>query len=164
MPSRRKSSSRRRILARRKLAFIIGNNNYRRSGNKLEKSVEHAEKLKGLLEQMNFNVVAHTNVNTKDEMNRKVQAFNDVCATEDGDLILFYFSGHACQFDGKNYLIPTNETEIKAEDVAHHSNDAAEILKELRADKRRCTIIFILDCCRAFNLAETSSDTSKKDL
>ena len=151
------------MLTRRKLALIIGNDNYRRSGNKLENSVQHAEKLGGLLEQMNFNVVVQTNISNKDEMNRKVQEFDATCTIEDGDLILFYFSGHAYQFDGKNYLIHTDDTKIDTEGgVVHFGNDTAEILGKLRAAKRRCTIIFILDCCRPYALQGTSHGTGKK--
>ena len=162
MPNRRKTSSRRNLYTRRKLAVIIANENYDRPENKLEKSVAHAQQLGDLLRTMSFNVMVATKIRYGSDIMRKVQELDDICTIEDGDLILFYFSGHGYQLEGKNYLIPTDDSRLCEEkDVKDIGIDAAQILGRLREKRPNCAIIFILDCCRPYALKKPTSGDRK---
>ena len=162
VPNQRITSSRRNLSARRKLALIIGNDNYHRSSNKLQNSVKAAEELRDLLEKMDFTVVLKTNTSNGSQMMSEVKDFNDTCKIQDGDLILFYYSGHGFQFENKNYLIPVNDSIIDSDgDGKDVGTDAARILERLRENKPRSAIIFILDCCRSYMLQRTPPESCK---
>lgn len=160
--NRPRKGPKRNLYTRRKLALVIGNENYERSENKIQNSINHAGQLADLLKSMSFNVMLRKDVKFESAIMRSVQELNDTCTIEDGDLILFYFSGHAYQFQGKNYLIPTYDSEIvNEEDITYFGIDVARILGRFREEKPKCAIIFLLDCCRSYKLKQEPSETGK---
>lgn len=160
MPNQRVTSSRRNLSARRKLALIIGNDDYHQPINKLDSSDTTARELKELLSGMDFEAVLKTNIVDKRQTMREVKDFNDMC--QDGDLILFCYSGHGLQFENKNYLIPIDNRRIESDaDVKDLGADAVRILESLRENKPRSAIIFILDCCRSYIFQRTPPESCK---
>ncbi|CAF5207624.1 unnamed protein product, partial [Rotaria magnacalcarata] len=95
---------------RRKLALIIGNDNYSTTYNKLDDSVKNAKNMRNLLKQIAFDVTMHTNIDAN--MMELIKKFCE--QIDNGDLVLFYFSGHGCQVNGENYLIPIDDSKIEA--------------------------------------------------
>ena len=145
---------------RRKLALIIGNGNYSQRINKIDQSVRDANDLANLLKTINFDVSTQNNI--PNEIMKQVQQFVDESEVEDGDLILFYFSGHTYQFNDKNYLIPTDDTRIEDDDdVEIFGTDVKRILERLMENRPSCVIIFILDCCRSYTLKNASTSNCK---
>ncbi|CAF3307644.1 unnamed protein product, partial [Rotaria sp. Silwood2] len=97
---------------RRKLALIIGNGNYSRPQNRLTHPVMNANDLCDSLKKINFNVTTVIDL-VKQEMLKRITEFSK--AISDGDLILFYFSGHGYHVNGENYMIPIDDDNIKAD-------------------------------------------------
>ena len=60
---------------------------------------------------------------------------------------LFYFSGHGCENDGKNYLIPTGTTITARNDLDDEALSAQRILTRMEDSGGAVNLIF-LDCCR----------------
>lgn len=85
-------------LSRRKLALIIGNNNYNRRESQLRHCINDANDLSNLLQAISFNVTTGYNL-TNAEMISTLNSFSKTI--HDGDLVLFYFSGHGYQVNGK---------------------------------------------------------------
>jgi uncharacterized caspase-like protein len=133
----------------RKLALIIGNGDYSEQINKLDQSVENANEVVDVLKTMNFRVCLKHNI--REDILERTQEFTDEFEIKDGDLILFYFSGHAYQVNGKNYLIPVDDTRIdEDEDVKDFSADVQRIIDRLTKNRPSCVTILILDCCRPY--------------
>ncbi|CAF3941535.1 unnamed protein product [Rotaria sp. Silwood1] len=66
---------------------------------------------------------------------------------EDGDIILFYFSGHGYQIENHNYLIPIGDNQIENEqDIADFSINIQHALQLLVEKNKSYVTIFILDC------------------
>jgi uncharacterized caspase-like protein len=142
----------------RKLALIIGNDGYCNSNNRLNHSINNANDLRDALKTIGFNVTIHTD--SKIQMMKLIQDFAET--VNDGDFVLFYFSGHGCQADKKNYLIPIDDTSIEdenyIEDFACNVNNA---LDRLVKNKPSCITIFIVDCCRPYTLGNASTSNGE---
>jgi uncharacterized caspase-like protein len=143
---------------RRKLALVIGNGNYSRPSNRLTHSINNAIDVSDLLNRINFNVTTYTDANT--EMKEMIVDFAKTIKPD--DLILFYFSGHGYQVQGKNYLIPVDDDEIKTkrniEDIAINVERTIERLVEKNPSY---VTIFILDCCRPYVLKNPRTPNRK---
>ena len=132
----------------RKLALIIGNENYQRSENELSHSTETIQELSNLLTKIGFRVTTSTNLE-KYDMTTEIISFSRTI--KDGDLVLFYFSGHGYQVNGINYLIPTNDTWIKTDrDVEDFGINFNRMLRRVLEQNSSYVNIFILDCCRPY--------------
>ncbi|CAF3256240.1 unnamed protein product [Rotaria socialis] len=141
---------------RRKLALIIGNDNYSKTYNKLNGSVKNAKKIRNLLKQIAFDVTIHTNIDAN--MMELIQNFCE--QIDNGDLVLFYYSGHGCQVNGENYLIPIDDSNIEAEtDVEDIGILVKNILKRLIEKNPSYATIAIFDCCVPYNLQNPTSST-----
>ena len=136
----------------RKVALIIGNDNYSRSKNKLKHSAKNAKTLSNLLQTINFNVSeTHTNIERDGETNVILRNFAGTI--EDGDLILFYYSGHGYHIENKDYLIPVDDKQIENDsDVVDFSVNLEHALQLLAEKNRSCVTIFILDCSTPYCL------------
>ncbi|CAF3670715.1 unnamed protein product, partial [Rotaria socialis] len=72
---------------------------------------------------------------------------------EDGDLILFYFSGHCYRVNNENYLLPTHDIKIQtAEDIPDFGCRTDSALKRLMRNNPSYVTIFILDCSSQYVL------------
>jgi len=133
----------------KKYALIIGNNDYRRKANRLTDSLKNARELDYILDRINFTVMRHEDVSDENEIIEQVIAFTRTF--KNGDIVLFYYSGHANQCNGNNYLIPTNDTTINSEqDIEVFGANVQRILDRLTENKPSSVFVFILDCCRPF--------------
>ena len=89
-------------------------------------------------------VQTKTNVNQL-EMEEAVNKF--VQEIQNGDVALFYFSGHGVQVKGENYLIPLGAPIQSEPDVRFKTLNAGLVLAKME-DSRNRTNIVILDACR----------------
>ncbi|CAF3270294.1 unnamed protein product [Rotaria socialis] len=143
------ASPKNNLFPHRKLALIIGNGNYRKECNRLNQSTQNANDLSDLLKRIAFDVTMHVNVNT--DMMKLVKSFCEKIKQD--DFILFYFVGHGCQADNKNYLIPLDDSRINAEnDVADIGTELQRIMDRLIENNLPYVTICILDCCVPYKL------------
>jgi uncharacterized caspase-like protein len=137
-----------------KLALIIGNDDYNERHNKLTHSIYNANDLSDSLNKIGFDVTLHTDPDI--QMMKLIRSFAKTI--NDGDLVLFYFSGHGYQLNGKNYLIPVYDTIIQNEtDVEEFAIDVEQIHTLLAERNPSYVTIIILDCCRSYKLKDAST-------
>lgn len=127
-----------------RFALVIGNNNYDQVP--LKNPANDAADIADILNRrFGFGVTQLLNGTHKD-MSLQLDKFADSLPPD--SIALFYFAGHGVQIKERNYLIPTDDEQIKSEkDVEFHALEANEALAKLDASKSSMNII-ILDACR----------------
>ena len=128
----------------KRVALVIGNAAY--DDHKLINSVNDADSMAAALKACGFTVLKHTDLNRK-EMANAILAFSD-SIKRDG-VGLFYYSGHAPEVDGENYLMPLDLKVNKDISIKIHGLSMNLVL-EMMADAGNRINILILD---AANLA-----------
>ncbi|CAF1987075.1 unnamed protein product [Rotaria magnacalcarata] len=142
---------------RRKLALIIGNENYSALHNRLNHSINNARDLNELLKKIDFDVTMY--IDADSNMMLKIQRFSK--RISNGDLVLFYFSGHGYEVSGKNYLIPVDDTKIKTDiDVEDIGINLQSVLERLIERNSSYVTILILDCCSLYWLKPPTTSNS----
>jgi uncharacterized caspase-like protein len=136
-------------LAERRVALVIGNSNYQDPSLNLSNPLNDANDIAKLLRELGFNTIEATNA-TKRDFELALGRFAQ--AASQADSVLFYYAGHAMQYQGGNYLMPIdarleNEFSIRFQMVS---------LDDVRAavDRANGVKIMILDACRNNPLAE----------
>ena len=131
---------------RRKMALVIGNQLYYQFENILRHPVNDADDVSTALRNLKFNVRTAHNL-TKSQMLATIIKFAE--AINDGDLVVFYFSAHGYQINGRNYLMHIDDHLIETnEDIEKHSIRLDYCLHLLTSKNPTFATIFILDCCR----------------
>lgn len=138
---------------RRKLALIIGNSAYSRSSNRLNDSLKNTDRLGRQLENIDFKVTKLHNGNSDDLLNAFTALRKKI---RDGDIILLYYTGHACQIDNRNYLIPTDDAQIDSyRDVENFGLNIGANLNRFWEKNQPYAIFIVLDCNRTYSFKET---------
>jgi uncharacterized caspase-like protein len=129
--------------AERRVALVAGNSNYQIEKFSLANPKNDAEDFAVALRGLGFDVVTAIDA-TKKEFERKVADFARLA--KDADAALFFYAGHAMQFQGENYLMPVDGelkdrdsiwTEMVRVDDVRRALDRVDGLK-----------VMILDACR----------------
>ena len=121
-------------------ALVIGNANY--AEGILHNSINDATDIAATLKDLGFTVSLHKDLN-REGFYKAVGDF--VSALVSSDEAVFFYSGHAAQIEGTNYLIPINEHIDSATRCAYLSYNTSMLLEEL---SRAAVSIVILDACR----------------
>ena len=127
----------------KKVALLIGNANYTNSP--LPNPVYDAIDMGKALEELGFEVTIETNLGTKRKMEEVIKEFRN--KADDSDVALFYYSGHGCQIDGENYLIPTKEDITESIDVEYNALNLSFVINIMERAANPINIC-ILDACR----------------
>ncbi|CAF1373281.1 unnamed protein product [Adineta ricciae] len=131
---------------KRKVGLLIGNQNYRAHEDQLFHTINDVNDISHTLRTMNFHVRKHYDL-CNSEMKNVFSEFSKTI--RNGDLIIFYFSGHGCEMNGKNYLLPIDDELIaKEQGIEDSVIHTEQILCEWSQQFPSSIIIFILDCCR----------------
>jgi hypothetical protein len=132
--------------AERRLALVIGNDRYENVP-PLQKAVNDARTIGQALKGLGFSVTVAENV-TRSRMSQQLVAF--AASVRQGDVALFYYSGHGFEIKGENFLLPVDvpaATEGQDELVRDASFAAQRIVDALQ-DRGARTAILVLDACR----------------
>jgi hypothetical protein len=97
------------------------------------------------LKDIGFNVTVVTNP-TLGEAKKAVDDFGAQLLANKG-VGLFYFSGHGCENDGKNYLVPKGSAIATRNDLDDEALSAQRILTRMEEAGTSANLVF-LDCCR----------------
>ena len=133
----------------RRVALVIGNSDYKDRSLALINPKNDADAIAGVLKSLDFEVQLVINVGKRD-MDGVLERFARLAATADS--ALFYYAGHAIQYQGKNYLMPVDavlEDEISVRYNLVSVDDARSAL-----DRVSGVQIMILDACRNNPIAD----------
>jgi formylglycine-generating enzyme required for sulfatase activity len=127
-----------------RIALLIGNGDYQNAAT-LANPVNDAKDMAAVLENLGFQVTVKLNA-SKRTMKYAVRDFGQ--RLQNGDVALFYYSGHGLQSNDRNYLVP-QEADIKSDDeVEFEGFDAKRVLRQMERVNHGGINIMILDACR----------------
>lgn len=126
-----------------RFALVIGNDNYQ-SVTPLRNARADAKAVAGALRAVGFKVTLEQDV-TLSKLKSALRTFK--AQISGGDVAVFYFSGHGVQFDGTNYLIPTDMVPQSQEQVVDDAVPLQRVLDDLHEQKARFALA-IVDACR----------------
>src|SRR5215469_10033415 len=135
-------------LAETRVALVIGNGAYVHAPN-LPNPAHDAEDVVAALKRSHFEVISGTDANEAVMQDLSIR-FSRAART--ADVALFYYSGHAMQFNGVNYLMPV-DAELKDEADLKRFTRVDDVLNDLQQAKN--LRILVLDSCRDNPLAES---------
>ena len=96
-----------KVIDGRRMALVLGNAAYP-SNAKLNGSAHDAHRVAGTLTGLGFKLYTDkpiTNIKNRNDFERTVNGFAN--NLKSGDIVFIYYSGHAMQISGRNYLVPT---------------------------------------------------------
>jgi uncharacterized caspase-like protein len=129
--------------ADRRIALVVGNANYTNPSLVLSNPKNDAEDVAAALRSLGFEVVQAIDANKRD-MDLSMAKFARLAT--DSDAALFYYAGHALQYQGRNYLMPI-DAEVEDEVSLRYQMIAID---DVRAalDRASGVKVMILDACR----------------
>jgi hypothetical protein len=133
--------------AERRVALVIGNGAYLHAPH-LPNPPHDAEDVAGALKRTGFETILGLDLD-KNKMDDA--AINFARAARNADVAVFYYSGHALQYGGINYLIPIDAALADEADL-RRATRVDEILEDLKQAKN--LRILVLDSCRDNPLAD----------
>ena len=151
----RKKNSPPTVFAARK-ALVIGNDNYKYA-NKLDNARQDANSMASELKSFGYEVTLLLDQSQKD-MQAALRDFRG--KVNEGDEVLFYFSGHAVELDGKNYLTPIDTLGINPDQLADDSIDLKRSVLDPLTNKKVKLTLALIDACRDNPFLKTSSTRS----
>ncbi|WP_315832439.1 caspase family protein [Bradyrhizobium prioriisuperbiae] len=138
------------VRAERRIALVIGNAHYGNPSLALSNPKNDAEDVAAALRGVGFEVLQATDANKRD-MDLAMAKF--ARQATDSDAALFFYAGHALQYQGRNYLIPT-DAEVEDEISLRYQ---LMPIDDVRAALDRATgvKVMILDACRNNPIVES---------
>jgi len=94
-----------KVVSDKRVALVIGNSEYASAG-VLRNPLNDAQAVSKSLQSLGFEVTTITNADQK-KMERSIGEFGKKLKQNKG-VGFFYYAGHGMQFDGENYLLPTD--------------------------------------------------------
>jgi TPR repeat protein len=126
----------------RRAALVIGNSAYATLP-RLPNAVNDADRVGALLRDANFEVTIGKDLN-KAGLEKAIRDF--LRTLNDGDVALFYYSGHAVQVAGENFIIPVDANLTSSYDLQVETQNVSTLLDYMRASSS--LQILVLDACR----------------
>ncbi|KMO40797.1 peptidase C14 [Methylobacterium variabile] len=133
----------------KRIALVIGNAAYESFG-RLANPGNDADDIASVLRRVGFEVVDGRDLSRRD-MDRKLAQFSRIA--HDADTALVYYAGHGLQYQGQNYLVPTDAQLKDGFDVPFETIAVESVIGAL--DSAKGARILILDACRDLPLKDT---------
>ncbi|WP_432283517.1 caspase family protein [Aminobacter sp. BA135] len=134
----------------RRAALVIGNSAYQHLA-QLPNADNDADRIREVLERANFEVTLGKDLDKKG-LEETILGF--LRTLNDGDVALFYYSGHAVQVGGHNFMIPVDATLATSYDLEVQAYNMSSLLEYMR--ETSSLQIAILDACRDNPFANNS--------
>jgi hypothetical protein len=135
--------------AERRVALVVGNSDYKDPSLALTNPKNDAGEVARVLRAIGFETFEVADV-TKRGFEKALEQF--AMAASQADSVLFYYAGHAMQFQGRNYLMPIDARLENEFSVRYQMISADDVRDAL--DRTNGVKIMILDACRNNPLAE----------
>ncbi len=126
-----------------RVALVIGNAEYSDAAARLPNPANDANDVANTLKALGFDVTLKTDASL-DDMKRAVKDFSSKIAN--AEIAVFFYAGHALQFQSNNYLLPVNATLASERDALLDGFDVGNIIYLMGSS--RAKKIIILDACR----------------
>ena len=126
----------------KRFALVVGNSQYEHA-TVLNNPLNDAVKMAASLERLGFAVQVRADCGIND-FGKELRNF--VRRLDGADVGLFFYSGHALQFDGENYLVPVDALLEEPDDLEQLTLKLSQQLLLMRS-LARVSLIF-LDACR----------------
>ena len=133
-------------------ALLIGNDTYKYA-QVLKNAREDARAMANELKGFGYDVTLRLDQNQK-EMQATLRDFRE--SIKEGDEVLFYFSGHAVEIDGKNYLTPIDTIGMNQNQLADDSIDLKSSVLDPFTRKKAKLTLALIDACRNNPFLKTS--------
>jgi hypothetical protein len=127
-----------------RVALVIGNANYEDPRAVLLNPLHDADGVAQALRALGFDVIELRDA-TKPKMLEGLHTFD--ARLQQAKVGLFYYAGHAVQYQGLNYLIPLQTRITNPADLVRETVNALDILRSMRMHQTKLNIM-ILDACR----------------
>lgn len=138
------------ISSAKSLAFSVGVNEYQnlQQSSQLRNATNDAVGFANKFRDLNYDEVIHKNNVGRMEFYRIWDDFLDLI--EEGDTVVFFFSGHGIQIEGTDYLLPSDipAVEVRRQKRVHREAIDFNDLYIDVINKGPRFAIFILDACR----------------
>ena len=128
----------------KKLALVIGNANYDKG--ELKNPVNDAKLIASTLDSLDFEVLLHTNLETRRDMTAAIRDFGT--KLPEYDVSFIYYAGHGIQVNSENFLLPTKEIIEMEIDVEDYGVSVQRILKYITTSDKEKVNILVIDACR----------------
>lgn len=143
--------------AETRVALVIGNGAYREAGLALANPGNDAHAVAVALQRSGFQTVVGIDLDRAGMENALIDFAR---AARSADVAMFYYSGHALQFEGINYLTPVDFKNLTDEQDLHRMIRVDDIVADLQ--RARSLRILVLDSCRSNPLADTLKLSSSR--
>ena len=127
----------------KRLALVIGNANYDKGS--LDNPVNDALLVAKTLDDLDFDVILHTNIATREGFIRAIREFGS--KRPDYDVAFVYYAGHGIQVGTENFLLPTKINFESENDVLDFGVSVQNIMRYLTVITDQVNIL-VLDACR----------------
>ena len=132
----------------RRVALVIGNSAYA-GGARLTNPQNDADDVSATLRQLGFDVTEGKDL-TLSAFSQLIDAFRT--KSDGAEAALFYYAGHAMQFEDHNWLIPIDSRFATPFDVHHYNVDLNDVMSVVEG--HAATTLVFLDACRSNPLAD----------
>ncbi len=131
----------------RRFALVIGNRTYARVAELPSVDVDVAQMDKSL-HDLGFDVTRFDKVPSEDFLeNTILPTFRT--KIHEGDLVVFYFSGHGFSYGASSYLAPADlPTKVQKDDLSAHALPV-ESVEDYLGDSKPGLLLIIVDACRS---------------
>ena len=149
--------------AQPRIALVVGNEKYGGGLETLNNAVDDAELIARELEDAGFDVEPVPDAGM-DTLSAALARFtNRLKQAGPGAVGLFYYAGHGLQYQGTNYLMPTDATVDDPADISRKGFDPVRVLWAMQDGGAR-TMIVILDACRQNHVSDSLRPVAEEGL
>lgn len=133
----------------KRVALVVGNSDYKDASLSLGNPKNDANSVADVLRSLDFEVQLVTNVGKRD-MDGVMERFARLSVT--ADTALFFYAGHAIQYQGKNYLMPVDAQLEDEVSIRYNLVSVDDVRTTL--DRASGVKIMVLDACRNNPIAD----------
>lgn len=133
--------------SQKKLALIIGAQNYA-SLPPLRNAISDAQAMTTTLKSKGFEVETLYDPKSKKEIRDAITRYYNVMRDAVGAVGIFFYAGHGTQFEGMNYIIPTQAPLDNPGDLEEYCVKMNYVMDVLKTSTKSLNIV-MLDACRS---------------
>ncbi len=146
-------------LSANRLALVIGNSKYQHTS-PLKNPANDADLISGKLREIGFEVLTSKDVSlsgARQVINNFAKKIRDI---GDDGIVMFYYAGHGIQYNGENFIVPTDANLQSDTDIILQGINTSIILKIIELSGAKTNVI-VLDACRNNPFTAVSRSVSK---